>query len=42
MDVMDETFDQQFHEARLSLCNIRCEVAELRVYLALKRLVALS
>ncbi|MBL8565370.1 MAG: hypothetical protein JNM89_06610 [Hyphomicrobiaceae bacterium] len=38
----DETFDQQLREARLSLRNIRCEVAELRIYLALKRIVALS
>lgn len=38
----DETFGQLRYEARLSLRNIRCEVAELRVYLALKRLVALS
>ena len=42
MVVTDETFDQLLHEARRSLRNIRCEVAELRVYLALKRIVALS
>lgn len=42
MVVTEETFDQQLHEARLSLRHIRCEVAELRVYLALKQLVALS
>lgn len=35
-------FDQLLHEARMSLLDIRCEVAALRVYLALKRLVALS
>jgi len=40
--VTDEAFDQQHREARLSLSNIRCEVAALRVYLALKQLVALA
>lgn len=38
----DETFGQLLDEARLSLRNIRFEVAELRVYLTLKRLFALS
>lgn len=42
MVLTDKTFDQTLCEAHLSLCNVRCEVAELRVYLALKRLVALS
>jgi len=42
MIVTDETFDQLLYEARLSLRSIRREVAEIRVYLALKRIVALS
>ena len=42
MVVTDETFDQLLQDVRLSLRNIRCEVAGFRVYLALKRLVALT
>jgi len=38
----DKTFDQLLCEARLSLLDIRREVAALRVYLSLKRLVALA
>ena len=38
----DKALNQRFYEARLSLSEIRCDVAELRVYLALKRLVTLS
>jgi hypothetical protein len=39
MNVTDQTFEQLLSESRLSLFDLRCQVAELRVYLALKRLV---
>ena len=38
----DKTFDQLLWETRQSLFGIRCQVAELSIYLALKGLVALS
>lgn len=42
MIVTDKTFDRRLAEIRRSLRHLKCEVAALRVYLSVKRLVALS